>query len=270
MAEGLADPWSWMLLATYFVGTGLGFLSRAFGRGLSRGRGSPVRPSIFGMILISMSLLCAAGLLVFADKAVLADPLFLYSGLSTVAFGLLSGLLPRSFGVAFLVTLAAAVAFIGASLDGWLPLTKAQRVATLTPFVVSAAGFLGEFAVEERDSVPIIQRLDLKGAKAGLLVERLELGGPLSLFGPEHYRIAGITTKTGGGSLSTAADFSTGGSLLDVVLPLDPSPVAERVMLFARRWRESTEPRALVAFAPLAFELDPRSPRATELRVVEK
>jgi hypothetical protein len=222
------------------------------------------------MVLVSFSLMCSAGLLVFADKAALSDSLFLYSGLSIVALGFLSGLLPRTFGVAFLVTLASAVAYVGASLDGWLPLGKAQRIATLTPFVVSATAFQGELAVEERDSVPIVQRLDLKGAKAGLLVERLELGGPLSPFGPEHYRIAGITTTTGSGSLSTAANFSPGGSLLDVLLPLDPSPVAERTMLFARRWRESTEPRALVAFAPLTFELDPRSPRSAELRVVEK
>ncbi|HUX41947.1 MAG TPA: hypothetical protein VMV83_12340 [Rectinemataceae bacterium] len=270
MAEGLADPWPWMLLAAYFGGTGLGFLSRALGRRLSRRRGSPVRPSIFGMLLVSSSLLCAAGLLVFSDRSSLFEPLFLYSGLSTFALGILSGLLPRTFGVAFLVALAAAVAYVGASLDGWLPLTKAQRIATLTPFVVSPTAFQGELAVEERDSVPIIQRLDLKEANAGLLVERLELGGPLSLFGPEHYRIAGITSSTANGSLSIAADFAPGSSPLDIVLPLDPTPTAERSLLFARRWRESTLPRALVAFDVLAFELDPRASSSSELRVVEK
>ncbi|MDA8408822.1 MAG: hypothetical protein M0001_00360 [Treponema sp.] len=269
MAEGLGNPWPWMLFATCFAGAGLGFFARALFRSRSRRGRSPVPPSILAMILLAAAVCAAAGLLIFPDKASLGDRLLLPSGLVATALGLASGLLPRTFGVGFLVALAAICAYAALCLEGWLPLKAVQRVATLTPFIVASSGSHGELQVDERDTVPLVQRVDILGTNAGLIVERLHLGGPLSVFGREHYRVAGIAVARGA-VLSIETSFAPHVDPIDASLPLAQGPSAERSLLFASRWREASAPMPLVAFRTLSFILDPRAAKAAELRVVEK
>lgn len=268
-ATGLANPWPWALGAAVSLGLGLGCFGRALLRrlgGRSRGDGRGSALSVLGMVLLAAAVLFATGLLVFPEKASLLDPPLRLSMAVAAGLGLGAGLLPRALGLPLLFALASTVAYVAVCLGGWLPLEGSKRIATLTPFVVSSSGWSGELGVEEKDSVPIIQAIAGKGSDVRLVVERLELSGPVALVaGPEWYRVVG----TASGAQDEAAEtsvFSPPARLLDIALPIGPGLGAAASLPFARRWREGSSPVALVALVPIRFSLGPGTPGG-ELRV---
>lgn len=266
---GFASPWPWLLLAGGLAGPGLGLLGRALGRRLfGRGRGGRAG-SAAGMLLLALGILAAVGLLVFPDKTLVFRPEILRAGLLALLLGLLGGLLPRALGLPLLLLLAALSAFIALALQGWIPLEGPRRVASLTPFELGPSGWSGELRVEEAGGRLVAERVTGSGSEAGLLVERLELGGPLLLFGPaERYRLLGIAGMGGQVSPRGPDAYRGGGAvsaLLDLVLPLRPGPGGEASLPFVRRWREASAPLGLRPLALYRFRLDPGAPRGSEL-----
>ncbi|HUX37553.1 MAG TPA: hypothetical protein VMV44_06575 [Rectinemataceae bacterium] len=267
----VADPWLWLLPGAFFLGAGAGLAFRAvMGKSRRRGKRS-ARLSTLAMSYLAIAVLAGVGLLVFPDKGSLGDPLLLPSGLVVCCLGLLAALLPRALGIPMLVLAGMAVGYAALCLEGWLPIEGARRIATLTPFAVTSSGWQGELMVEEKDTVPIIQHLAGPGGDSSLVVERLELAGPLALLGgAERYRIVGIAATRGGSTSSLVQRLAPASRLLDLVLPLGESLDAEAAIPFGRRWREHSLPRTLEAFGLLRFTLDPRAPRGEELDVSER
>jgi len=263
---GPGDPWPWMLCSALFLGSGVGFLSRALWKKPGHGGARAGARSTVGMALLALAVLAATGLLVFPAKAALADRLLPISGIVAGCLGLGVGLLPRAFGLPLAVVSGTFAGFVALGVDGWLPAEEPVRIAMLTPFIVSKSGWQGELDVEKRDTLPIVQRLDLPGQNAGIVVERLELDGPLAFVGGvERYRIAGIATRGKEGSVSIAESFAPRSRLLDFILPLGDGLGASREIPFARRWREWTDPLPLAAFDTLSFRLDPLASKGSQL-----
>jgi hypothetical protein len=255
-----------MLAGCVFAGLGLGLLLRALAARLRRdGKRSAARSSL-GLTSLALAVLAGTGLLIFPDKTQLGDDLFRICAFATLGLGFLSGLLPRAFGIPLLVIVLAAAILETSALGGWLRIAEPRRIATLTPFVVDAAGFRGELAVEEKDTIAIIQKVELPTRAAGLVVERLELEGPLALLsGPSFYRVAGL--RGGSGEKEPALAFPLEAGLVDRALPLDPGLDAARSLPFARRWREATTALPLVALEPQRYRLDPRVKKGPDLTV---
>ncbi len=265
------DPWLWLLLGAFFLGAGAGLSFTAL---LAKTRGRDKVSASYAtlaMLSVAAGVLAVVALLVFPDKGSLSDPHLLPSGLVVLLLGLLSALLPRAFGIPLLVLVGAALGYAALCLDGWLPLAEARRIATLTPFVVSPSGWEGELSVEEKDTVPIIQHLSVPGGDVSLVVERLELEGPLAILGgAERYRIVGMATSKGEGGIGLVRRLAPASRPLDLVLPLGEGLDAEASIPFGRRWREYSRPRNLEAFSLLRFRLDPLAPKGGELVVSER
>ena len=265
------DPWPWLLVSAFFLGGAASLLAKsALMRSRGR-RGRAVARSIVGMLFLALSVLAATGLVVFSGRSLRFDRILLIGGLLALSLGLFSGLFPRAFGIPLAVVFAAAVAAVAIGILGWIPIAARHAVATLTPFTVTAAGWEGELAVEDRDTVPIAQRLQLPQRDAALVVERLELSGPLAVIGGrERYRIAGIAAMGGDGRPVLVSRFPYRNRILDVLLPLGEGLSSESSILFARRWREATAPRSLVPLVPQRYSLDVTQPEGKELFVASE
>ena len=257
LPSALAEPWGWLLAGSLAAGAGLGLMLRAF-IGIWVGqRSSSTRRSALGFVFLALAVLAATGLLIFPDKAIFTDPVFLRFSLVCLGFGFLAGLLPRLVGIPFVVLGLGASIYVASALDGWLRIEAPRRVATLTIYSSDARGLRGELRLEEKDTTPIIQKIELPGDFAGLVVERLELGGPLALVGGKSfYRVVGLSGKNGE-AVALSMGFASPTGLLDIALPLGAGMEASAALPFARRWRETTEPLRILALEPLRFRLDP-------------
>ena len=282
MGGAMGDPYLWSALAALFLGLALGqalrWASRFLGRGSARGPARSARALAFA----ALALLPAAALLVYPPKASLSDPRLGYWAASVLAAGALSGFWPRAAGLPLAAALAAALAFLGSGLSGWVGFGGPGPLASLLPYEVlrpedgalgdAASGargsFRGELELAERDSVPIAQSVAMAAAEVAVAVESIELGGPLRLAaaiagrgsGGRFYRVVGLVAPG-----AEPALFPGASPLLDPVAPIAPelgfepgapAEEAEALLgLFARR-RVSSPAARLVALEPARFSLD--------------
>jgi hypothetical membrane protein len=256
-SSGAADPWAWLLAGGLLLGAGAGLLVISFVARLRRDRRRATRRSTLGFLGLALGLLALCGLAVFPEKSNWLNIYFLYSGLSIFTLGLLAGLFPRALaGPLALVALGGAI-FVASALDGWLRVDGSREVAVLTPFAVDGSGFRGELSAGERDSLPLVQSLSLPVTSAGLVIERLDLGGPLALVGGiSFYRVSGIAAGIGEGpATDLALAFPLRNDLLDRILPLGPDMEARTRLPFVERRRESSRLSSLAALEPLRFGL---------------
>jgi hypothetical protein len=257
-----SDAWAWILVGGLCLGIGLGLLIRAFVAGTRDRRRASARRSTLAFVLLALGTLAAAGLFIFPDKASLGDSRLVVFGLGFTGAGILVGLLPRAVGIPLLMLATILASLVAAGLDGWVRADRVREIAVLTPFVVDEKGVRGELAVEEKDTVPIIQKIDIPTVDSGLVIERLELSGPLALLGGNSfYRVAGLAGK---GEV-LAASFVLRFGLLDLVLPLGPAIDAVASLPFVIRWRETIRAPGLTPMVPLRFRLDPAAGRGKGL-----
>ena len=270
LPSALTEPWGWLLAGSLAAGAGMGLMLRAF-IGIWVGkRSSSTRRSALGFVFLALAVLAATGLLIFPDKAIFADADFLRFSLACLGLGFLAGLFPRLVGIPFVVLGLGASIYVASALDGWLRIGEPRRVATLIIYASDARGLRGELRLEEKDTIPIIQKVELTGGFAGLVVERLELGGPLALVaGKSFYRVVGLSGRNGE-EVELSMDFAPPTRLLDIALPLGEGMEASAALPFARRWRVATEPFRIVALEPLRFRLDPALSAAPGLTIEER
>jgi hypothetical protein len=139
---------------------------------------------------------------------------------------------------------------------GWLPLKGEATIARLYPFEVGNKGFTGELELFERDSVPTLQRLELAESELSLVVERLELSGPLTIFAaPANYRVVALAGPTA----RILVAFPGGEGLADRLLPLLGEGPAEASLPLLRHSRELSQNLALVASEPVLFGFQPKA-----------
>ncbi|MEI6386259.1 MAG: hypothetical protein WCQ50_06475 [Spirochaetota bacterium] len=258
-----ANPWGWLLLGSLALGGGLAMFLRILGRSLRKKRKRAAGLPAAGMVLVSIAVLAATGLFVFPDKEALGEPGFLMAGLVSLGLGFLAGLFPRAFALPLLPLLVLTTGLTATILDGWPSAGEKQVIATITPYSVDASGLHGELSLAEKAAGPAAQALDLPGAEAGIEVERLALGGPLTLFGPpSRYRVAAVRSSLVGGPSLVLPLRSP---LLDTILPLGTAGNAEVGFAYIRRWRESVAPVRLEALVQQRFILDPAAPRGGQL-----
>ena len=248
-----ASPFLWAGLAALFLGLALGEAYHWQRRARRGEEKAAARLSALAAFCLAVALAAGACVLILPEKASLGDPLLPYWAGLALACGLAAGLAPRAAGLPLLGLVLAAALLLVESLAGWLPLAGPTPVARLLPFSVGPDGFSGELEVLERDTVPTVQRLELKAASAALVVERLELAGPAALVaGPAFYRVVGLSGGPGGDSVS----FPARRSLLERVLPLPEGPEAEARGLLVRRSREASAALPLAALEPVLYSLE--------------
>ena len=304
LAAGLrlaADPWAWFLPGSLALGGGFGLLLRSAAvarrsdsrkgvNGDSHG-GRPgdshgakpgdshskaARLSAWGLLLLALGTAAGIGLAVFAGREDFRSggpglrPWVIAAGLSLI-LGWLVGLFPRAAGLPLLAITLSGTVILWLALEGWLPASAPREIAVLTPFTLneggSGAGARAELAVLERDTVPLIQPVEIRGGEAGLVIERLELEGPLRLLrGSSFYRVTGLL----GAGRAIAPAFAPRSGLVDRILPLLPEgdPAAAAELPLARHWREASEIQKLAVLVPLHFVLDPGAERGSGLELL--
>ncbi|MFZ4616172.1 MAG: hypothetical protein ACOYM2_08260 [Rectinemataceae bacterium] len=258
-----ANPWLWLLLGSLALGGGLAMFLRILLRQLGQRRRRPEGLPTAGMVLVSIAVLSTTGLFVFPDKEVLGESGFRIVGLLSLGLGFLAGLFPRAFGLPLLPLLVLAIGLAATGLDGWAAVEGKHVIATITPYSVDASGMHGELSLAAPGAGPAVRALELPGTEAGLEVERLALGGPLTLLGsPSRYRVAAVSSAAATGPGLILPPRS---SILDTLLPLGPGGSGESGFAFIRRWRESAAPERLEALVQQRFTLDPAAPRGGQL-----
>ncbi len=249
LASLAGNPWLWSALAAFFFGLASALAIRWLAS-LLKHDGRSARLSALAILALALSVLAAAAFLVFSGISSLPlGPgrtfILVYWLVAMALFGAMFGAFPRVGGLVFLCASLLAAFFFSDALSGWLPLRGPGRIARLLPFSVSAASFRGEFTIQERDTVPTLQRVELPVSAAALVVERAELAGPATILGgPSLYRIIGIAGPDG----RLVTSFAGHRSLLDWLSPLSEAK-PERGGLIRRS-------RAWSAAAPLA-DLEP-------------
>jgi hypothetical protein len=290
----VSEPCLWGGLAALFVGLALGQALRAcVPIHEPRVRSLHARPHRIArsIAFLSLGLLALVGLLVFVDKAVLAEALsasFSRGGMVLLPWacvvaliGLLSGFRPFVLGLPLAFMAALACVLLSLCLEGWLPFRAAggegYRIARLLPYEVGASSFRGQLETAERDSVPVLQELSFDSNSVALSAESLELSGPLGLAakaltrsggasGPGNgsasarfYRIVGIVAP-GGREKSFVSPPRT--SILNALVPKEAGSALYGTVKKNRRVSEFS---VLLALEPVVFSLD-----SDALRVLRK
>jgi hypothetical protein len=253
MASSLADPWLLSGASAFLAGAALGEGIRWLAAHLRQAERLASRRSARAVAWLALAILGAACLVSFAlplpgGLAALL-PWIVAAGLS----GLLAGLLPFSFGLPLLLVIIAFSALLLGGLGGQLPLRGEGPVASFSVFAAAPGLSSGELLVAERDSATASRLISLPADEAGLVIERLELSGPLGLLaGPRWYRVAGLATRAGE-AWSMAESFTRGGGFMDLVLPLPGEGPAAAALPFMRRSREASPLIRLAALSTVEF-----------------
>jgi hypothetical protein len=286
MGAAIRDPYLWSALAAAFLGLALGqairwlisyprFAAHRAGRADSKRAHRSARALVF----FSRAMLAAAALLVFPQKASLFEGALRPWAASLLVLGTLAGVWPRAAGLPVAVLLAAAVLALDLGLSGWLVFHGPGPVATLLPFELTVpagtgsdgaaprgASFRGELELAERDSVPVVQKVEMGTSEAALAVESLEFRGPAGFVasllrsGRRFYRLVGLV-----GPDLPPLRFPPASGLLGRLAALGPdagfaagAPPVEREALFGSfiRRRSSSASVTLVALEPVRYALD--------------
>ena len=260
-SEALAsDPWFWAGIAGLFLGYAFGRAIRSL-MALARGdRRKAARRSSAAILFLSVSVLGAAGFVVRCPLESLSPSLFAWSG-GTGLFGLVCGLFPFAAGLPLGLAAAAAAWFFATDLAPYVPLSGPGPVARITCFAMGGDGaFSGELELEERDSVPTMQKIDARLPRLSLVVERLDLEGPMGLFaGSRLYRIAGIAEEPSG---PMALAFDAGQRIMPRIAPIAAEGAAGRSAFLISRNLLYSPSLALAPLETIRFSFD------TELRLI--
>jgi len=281
MAELWRDPYLWAALGALF----LGMAAAQGGRWVAASRAAAARGrSARALVFASLAVLAAAALLVFPPKASLLDAWLWIWAAACLAAGVLAGLWPRAAGLPLAVLFGTSLAVLAFGLAGWLDFHGPARVATLLPFEVvrpgaaagteagaapsAGASFRGELETAEQDSAPLVQELSMQTADVALVVEGIELRGPVAFLAAlarpasagRFYRLVALV---GPGSPSIvfprpAKLFERLAAIGDAEALEPVAPPVERkalLGLFTRR-RAASGSAALVALEPARFDLD--------------
>ncbi|MBL8968499.1 MAG: hypothetical protein JNG85_15955, partial [Spirochaetaceae bacterium] len=249
-----ASPFLWGGLAALFLGLALGEALRWIVLARRGAERRAARRSAWAATFLALSLAAAALLLVLPAKADLLEPLLPWWAGALSLAGLAAGLAPRAAGVPLAGLGLAAALLLLDGLAGWLPLRGPGPVARFLPFAATDAGFSGQLEIQERDTVPTLQKLELPLVALALVVERVELAGPAALVaGPRFYRVVGAAGPDG----AMAADFPARKNLVDRLAPLPEGPGGEARGLFLRRRRETSAAVSLAALEPVVFSFAP-------------
>lgn len=190
--------WLASALAGGSLGGAVGWACRAWTlrkRGFFRGSRSSV-----SFLFVSLSIAVAAGasLLVFPPKDLLSEPdLWIWAGaLSLVGF--VGVLIPRWFGVPFVMLALTALGLACLEASAWHPLVPDREAARFVPYEVGAAETLGDLSVPDRNAVPVLSKISVRSRDCVLEARVVDLGGPLAaLFGEKKYILIRILDGTG-------------------------------------------------------------------------
>ena len=198
-AAPASSAYFWLGAAALLAGAALGQAILALGaaRGRNEVREGPARWAR-SIAALAFAILAATGALILPPKIELGDQLLLPWCAALGAVGAAAGFRPLAAGLPLFALVAGIHAALWAGLAGWLPYVAPGRIATLLPFEVAAAGpgavargsaaqgagsgaarLVGEFATEARDSLPVVQRIEYASSSVSLVVETLELSGPV-------------------------------------------------------------------------------------------
>ncbi len=250
LPRAFENPYLWTAIGAFFLGAALGQVLRSFRAARLRRARAEARASALALCFLACAVASGAALLVLAPKAALADGLLPYWAGFAALVGLAADLAPRAAGIPLCACALIACFTLASGVAGWLPLSGPCAVARLFPYTVGEGRFLGELELYERDTVPTLQRLELPLERAALVVERLELGGPLALLaGARRYRVVGIAGPEG----AIAATFPARVSLLDRLAALPAATLGEARGPFAVRRREASEALPLTPLEPIVF-----------------
>lgn len=167
------------------------------------GREDRCRRAMSGVYLsLAVSVASLASLLILPPKPLLAEgALWIWTGAWGGA-GCLSALFPGWAGVPLAAGILSALGLLAAETAVWHPEVPGREAARLVPYTAAAEGVSGDLSVPDRNAVPALSRVELRGRDASLEVRVLEFSGPLApLFGPRRYRLERLVDGSGASSL---------------------------------------------------------------------
>jgi hypothetical protein len=288
-----ANPYFLAGLASLFAGLSVG---QALGWARSRQARKRSRRSAFSVAFLSLALLAIAGIAVFPPKASLGDLALLLYALAVASLGALAGALPRTAGILIAAVAFASVPVLRTGLEGWAAL-RPGLVARLLPLpgggTVGAAseGAIGTFIgeLESTEQGGGTRRIAFAGESAVLVIEELELRGPLSVIAsfasPAEAEGAGESSSrlfyrlAGAGGPASVELFPGPGGFLSRLVELPPSeglsagaePARAAALLgFLVMRRATSSPAPLAGLAPVEFELKAGARLSWAVRLVDR